>query len=74
MVYDYQKSIGYRPNGFVCGSENCPDWDSINGCWRSFDTWLECDFDLYGEDDELEEWEEGFEVEDSSLIDKEHKT
>jgi hypothetical protein len=53
---DYQKSIGYRPNHHVCGVEDCPAWDPVNGCWKDFDTYLECDYDLEHEDGE--DWQE----------------
>lgn len=43
-VLDSQRDIyKYRPNRWVC--EYCPDWDDINGCWRSFEDWRDCDFD-----------------------------
>ena len=43
-VLDYQRDIEkVRPNHWVC--EGCPDWDDINGCWRDFEDWCECDFD-----------------------------
>jgi hypothetical protein len=54
---DYQKPISSRPNHYVCGWEGCPAWDNINGCGKSFDSYLNCDFDLVFYYDD-EDWEE----------------